>query len=160
MFQYFPDFVDQQLKIWDEKNSQVDTNRKKIIEIASPSIQMIGNMFYWIAGTEEIHLLYHERTADSGYAKKLDREEIDQLPVEVVYVGPDSHAFVDDEEKAFSNLVGIIARMNLMQDQQFVSFPLGKKLLKIIRLQHGCTKHTFAEDHGWWWWWWWWGEII
>ena len=126
MFQYFPDFVDQQLKIWDEKNCPAASNRKKILEIVSPSIQIVGDKYYWIAGTEEVHLLDHERAAGGGYARKLEKEEISQLPVEVVYVGPDSNGFVDDEEKAFANLVAIIAKMNLMQDQQFVSFPLGK----------------------------------
>ena len=30
-----------------------------------------------------------------------------------------------NKEKAFTNLVGILERMNLMQDPKFVSFPLG-----------------------------------
>ena len=42
-----------------------------------------------------------------------------------MYVGPDTIAYVNDEEKAFTNLVAIVEKMNLMQDPQFVSFPLG-----------------------------------
>ena len=127
LFQYFPDFIDQQLKIWDEKNRPGDTNRKKILELSSPSIQQIDGKFYWIAGAEEVHLLNHERTVGSGasYARKLGTEEIAELPIELVYVGPDTIGFINDEEKAFTNLVGILERMNLMQDPKFVSFPLG-----------------------------------
>ena len=91
-FQYFPDFVDQQLKIWDEKNRPGDKTRKQILELSSPSIQQIGGQFYWIAGAKEVHLLNHERSVGSGdsYAKKLSTDEIADLPIELVYVGPDT----------------------------------------------------------------------
>ena len=102
------------------------------MEIGSPSIQMIGGKYYWIAGAEEVHLLHHNRTAESGYAQKLERKELDELPVEIVYVGPENQSFVNDEEKAFGNLVAIIAKMNHMQDKQFVSFPLGKSNLTLV----------------------------
>ena len=42
-----------------------------------------------------------------------------------MYVGPDTISYINDEEKAFTNLVAIVEKMNLMQDPKFVSFPLG-----------------------------------
>ena len=52
------------------------------------------------------------------------------MPVDIVYVGQSDVTFVNDEETAFTNLVSIIQKMNMMQDEQFVSFPLGKKTFK------------------------------
>jgi hypothetical protein len=56
----------------------------------------------------------------------LNSEEISELPLEVVYVGPMNLAFLDDDEAAFTKLVKIIQNMNMMQDPDFVGFPVGK----------------------------------
>ena len=89
---------------------------------------MIGDKYYWIAGAEEVHLLNHKRSIGdkTKYSKKLSKEEISELPVDLIYLGSDTTVFINDEEEAFTKLVGIIYKMNLMQDPQFVSFPLGK----------------------------------
>ena len=88
---------------------------------------MIGGSYYWVAGSEEIHLLNHNRDAEKNevYARKLNKEEITELPVEVVYVGPVNLVFLDDDEEAFTKLVKIIQNMNMMQDPDFVGFPVG-----------------------------------
>ena len=55
----------------------------------------------------------------------MSNEEIDELPVEVIYVGHDKPKFIVDEQKAFEIIVKIIHNMNLMQTSQIYSFPLG-----------------------------------
>ena len=97
------------------------------MELRQPSIQQIDGAFYWIAGPEEIFILNHKRNNnDDRYARKLGPEEILCLPVDIVYVGEDTPRYLDDEEEAFAKLVKIIENMNLMQDKEFVSFPLGR----------------------------------
>ena len=125
--QYFPDFIDQQIQKFDETHNPAITTRKNILELSSPSVEKIGDAYYWIAGSAEVHLLNHERNEENKfYARKLSPDEIAQLPVEIVYVGQENLIFLDDEEKAFTILVSIIEKMNSMQDPKFVSFPLGK----------------------------------
>ena len=126
--QYFPDFIDQQIQKFDETNNPALTTRKNILELSSPSVEKIGDAYYWIAGSEEVHHLNHEKNEENKfYARKLSPDEIADLPVEIVYVGEENLiTFLDDEEKAFTNLVSIIEKMNSMQDPKFVSFPLGK----------------------------------
>ena len=126
--QHFPEFIDQQLKIWADNRQPADNNRKETLELSSPSIKLIGDKYYWIAGAEEVHLLNHKRSIGdkTKYSKKLSKEKISELPVDLIYLGSDTTVFINDEEEAFTKLVGIIYKMNLMQDPQFVSFPLGK----------------------------------
>ena len=96
------------------------------MELRKPSIEKIGEKFYWICSSEEVHLINHERSEDVNfYAHKLTVEELDDLPVEVVYVGTDNFSFLDDEQAALSILVKIIEKMNMMQAPEFYSFPLG-----------------------------------
>ena len=129
--QYFPDFIDQQIQKFDETNNPAITTRKTILELSSPEVEKIGDAYYWIAGSGEVHLLNHERNAENKfYARKLSPDEIADLPVEIVYVGNENFIFLDDEERAFTILVSIIEKMNSMQDPKFVSFPLGKFWIK------------------------------
>ena len=60
--QHFPEFIDQQLKIWADNRQPADNNRKETLELSSPSIKLIGDKYYWIAGAEEVHLLNHKRS--------------------------------------------------------------------------------------------------
>ena len=91
-----------------------------------PSLHQIDDHFYWIAGPEQMFILNHEKTKNGdSYARKLGVEEILCLPVDIVYVGNEGPHYLDDEEEAFTRLVKIIENMNMMQDPDFVSFPLG-----------------------------------
>ena len=111
-------------KFEDAKNVSSDPNRR-VLELSKPSIQLIDNTYFWIAGAEEIFALNHMKDDPVDvYAKKLSVEEIQNLPFDIVYEGEEI-SYLDDEEEAFSKLVKIIENMNLMQDKDFVSFPLG-----------------------------------
>lgn len=122
---YFPDFVEQQIKLHDQTSNSADTFRKPRLELQKPSIEKLGDNFYWIAGAEEVHLLNAKRSDSLDfYAHKLTAEELEELPVEVIYVGIEKFAFLDDEKTALDMLLKIIMKMNLMQSPEFYSFPL------------------------------------
>jgi hypothetical protein len=59
-------------------------------------------------------------------------EEIEALPVEVVYVGSDNPTYIIDEKRAFEIILQIIQNMNLMQNSHFQSFLLGMFLFLTI----------------------------
>ena len=64
----------------------------------------------------------------SGDARKLDRQEVDELPVVISWKGP-KYCFETDKKECFELLVKIISDMNSMQNPKFVSFPLGKHFI-------------------------------
>ena len=128
--QYFPDYIDQQLKLFDQNNNPVDITRKSILELTKPSIHKIDDDYYWIWGPKEVHHLNHVRSEGPGhYTSKLSEDDILNLPVELVYVGIGVNHFLDDEKKALDILLQIIMKMNMMQDTKFYSFPLGEYFL-------------------------------
>ena len=102
-------------------------SRKQVFEFSKPTIEELDGKFYFFAGPAEIHLLNHKKNeAMDFYSIKLTQEEIDDLPVEPLYVGTEcSEVFLNDEKKALQLLLKIVANMNLMQDPKFYSFPLG-----------------------------------
>ena len=61
------------------------------------------------------------------FAMKLKEEEVESLPFEIIYSGNDE-IFEADEKEAFTIIVKIIELMNLMQDEEWFSYPLGKLL--------------------------------
>ena len=99
-----------------EEARSPSTSTKKVLELSKPSIQKIGEEFYWIAGSEEVFLLNTKRSTNGqDYAKKLRAEEILTLPIDLVYVGDEGPHYLDDEEEAFTKLVKIIENMNMMR---------------------------------------------
>ena len=119
--QFFGVFIDQQLQLWDESNNPADTPRRPIVEVSRPSIHILDGRYYWISSENDIFLL----NGGESFACKLPEDEINELPVQVVYVGHDETTFIVDEHKAFEIIVKIIRCMNLMQTSKIYSFPLG-----------------------------------
>ena len=119
--QFFGVFIDQQLQLWDESNNPADTPRRPIVEVSRPSIHILDGRYYWISSENDIFLL----NGGESFACKLPEDEINELPVQVVYVGHDETTFIVDEHKAFEIIVKIIRCMNMMQTSKIYSFPLG-----------------------------------
>ena len=65
----------------------------------------------------------------SSGGKKLSKEEVDNLPVRINYSGEEVE-FDDDEKEAFTILMRIISNGNKMQYRRYVSFPLGRFMIK------------------------------
>ena len=127
LFQYFPDFIDQQLVAFDDENDQNLDPRKKILEFDKPKIKKVDDKFYWVAGPSEIHLLnFYKSEAENFFSKKLSDEEIKELPFDIIYTGPTTTSYSNDEEEAFKIILKIIDEMNAMQEPEWYSFPLGK----------------------------------
>ena len=63
-------------------------------------------------------------------------DEIGKLPVEVIYIGPKAPTYKTDEKDAIKLLLEIIKNMNLMQDPEFYSFPLGKSHADLMHHFH------------------------
>ena len=113
--------------------------RKPILEVTKPSVHKISfktpgllavHKFYFISGDTEVYLLNLERGEDKPYSQKLTVDEISDLPVEPVYVGPQSPIYSTEEKAAIELLLKIIGKMNVMQDPEFLSFPLGTTAYK------------------------------
>jgi hypothetical protein len=102
------------------------------MEFHSPRVDKIGEKYYWVAGQSEVHHLNHHKSEEANYySMKLSKEEIEELPVVIIYTGFDHYSYSNDEEKAFAILLEIIALMNSMQDPLWHSFPLGKNRSRI-----------------------------
>ena len=120
--QFFGVFLDQQLQLFDEANNPSQTPNKTILEVPQASLQVIEERHYWISGSRDIFLL----NSGDSFASKLSEEEIEELPVEVVFVGHENLNFIVDEERAFDIIIKIIRNMNQMQTSKIYSFPLGQ----------------------------------
>ena len=122
-FQLFPDFIEQQLQLFDAANNPSDTNRKPVLELKKASLEVIDQQYYWISGQVDVYRL---NNADS-FAFKMSELEIGELPVELVYTGESNPEFLVEERRAFQIILQIILKMNLMQsDSKFHGFLLGK----------------------------------
>ena len=105
------------------------------MEFHSPRVEKIGEKYYWVAGQSEVHHLNHLKSEEANYySMKLSKEEIEELPVVIIYTGFDQNSYSNDEEKAFAILLEIIALMNSMQDPLWHSFLLGKNRDRITFL--------------------------
>ena len=105
------------------------------MEFHSPRVEKIGEKYYWVVGQSEVHHLNHLKSEEANYySMKLSKEEIEELPVVIIYTGFDHNSYSNDEEKAFAILLEIIALMNSMQDPLWHSFPLGKNRSRITFL--------------------------
>jgi hypothetical protein len=121
VFQYFKDFIEQEIEKFAERNNpenEEENQRKKIREISKPSVITIDQTYYFVSGSDQVFLLNKDE-ATPGYAKKLTEDDIENLPEELVYSGqPES--FSDDEGRAFQLLVTILFNMNLMQEKEVI----------------------------------------
>ena len=90
----------------------------------TPQLRKIEANYYWVAGTD-IYLINHDISEGmASFAKVLTQEEISLLPIEIVYTGPHQD-FNTDEEEAFRLVARVIELMNMMQDPEWHSYPLG-----------------------------------
>ena len=135
LLQYFPDFIDQQVKIFDQENDPSVASRKRVFEFSKPTVEEFDGKFYFLGGPAEIHLLNHEKNeAMDFYSIKLTQDEINELPVDPIYVGTSSsEVYLNDEKKALDQLLKIITKMNSMQDPKFYSFPLGMHQISMFQ---------------------------
>ena len=122
LLQYFGAFIDQHLLQYDQlqQGNQADINNKPVREVRKPSVELIDDKYYWVSGQQYIFLLDH----DNVLSYKMSEEEVNELTVEIVYVGPESPKS-SNEERVFELLVSMILKMNKMQTSQVYSFPLG-----------------------------------
>ena len=123
--QYFPYYIEQMVQAFDRANDPSTNSRKPIFEVKKPSVHKIMDKFYFIAGQAQVFLLSHKRAEGEAFAQKLSPDEINDLQMEPIYVGPVTPEYKTDEKEALELLLKIIAKMNLMQDPEFYSFPLG-----------------------------------
>ena len=127
---YFPDLVEQAIEEYQNiKNGdagQAGFVRKETREVSKPEIIKLGEKYFFIAGNNNIFHLNHVKAEDDKFARKLTKEEIDDLHVEIIWTGSEQIMYEDDEKTAFTILCSIIEKMNHMQDPQFYSFPLGR----------------------------------
>ena len=72
------------------------------MEFHSPRVEKIGEKYYWVAGQSEVHHLNHLKSEEANYySMKLSKEEIEELPVVIIYTGFDHNSYSNDEEKAY-----------------------------------------------------------
>ena len=88
---------------------------KKIMQYHKPTVEDFDGSFFLISS--EIWSL-------GEVPRKLTPEEIQELPVSISWKGPDCH-FQSDQKECCRLLCQIISDMNMMQNEKFVSFPLG-----------------------------------
>jgi hypothetical protein len=113
--------------LFDDANDPDKPKRKPILEFPKPKVEKIDEKYYWVAGPGEVHLLNHEKSEEANfYSMKLSQEEIDELPVTIIYTGLEFATYSNDEETALGILLQIIDLMNSMQEAKWQSFPLGK----------------------------------
>ena len=67
---------------------------------------------------------YSSDCNDDVLARMITEQEKNELDVHVIWTGDKEIDFEANEEEAINLLAVIITKMNLMQDQQFYSYPL------------------------------------
>ena len=95
-------------------------------EFVTQKLLNIEGKYYWVAGSKQIYLINKHKSEESPlYTRMLTPEEIELLPFEVIFTGEEEN-FLTDEKEALTILVRIIELMNLMQQKEWQSYPLGK----------------------------------
>ena len=88
--QLFKDFLEQELQNYEGKVATgeiVEAPEKVIQEMVKPDVVKIGERFYFISGPDQVFMMLREDDAHaSDFAKKLDADEISNLPVDIVYL--------------------------------------------------------------------------
>ena len=119
--QLFKDFLEQELQNYEGKVATgeiVEAPEKVIQEMVKPDVVKIGERFYFISGPDQVFMMLREDDAHaSDFAKKLDADEISNLPVDIVYLSK-PEVFSDDVMLAFKWLDIILYNMNEMQEKK------------------------------------------
>ena len=88
---------------------------KKTLHLSKITVEKLLESYYLIA--YEVFII-------DDKPRKLTSEEIQDLPVNISWSGP-QYDFDTDEKTCFKLLTEIIFDMNIMQNPKFSSFPLG-----------------------------------
>ena len=100
------------------------TQRKATKSYTKPQMDRFNGTFYLIS--DKVFRLNDLSTDPSlPYAEELTKDEVEQLPYKIVYDGPEME-FEADEEKFARIYTDILRDFMSMQNQEFISFPLGK----------------------------------
>ena len=92
-----------------------------------PTVLKIDESYFFITGNQTIFALNHNRSSNNDpLAQLLTPEDIELLPIEVVYTGRTDAEFSTQENEAMRIILKIIELMNLMQSDEWYSYPLGK----------------------------------
>ena len=121
---------------------------KKSMQFTKPTVEKLGEEFFLVA--------YDIFNLSAVPIRKFSMEEIEELPVIISWKGPRIR-FETDPEKCFELLVEILADMNLMQDPNYRSFPLGesfhskcfvfaKARLKLSQSNHEIYSHRILQN--------------
>ena len=112
-------FVEQQLELFEDSNDP-NIDGKPLREISRPDIVIIEGRYFFVSGSENVYLLNQN---DLSY--KLSVEEIQELPVEIVYTGEQRPDYQSNEKNMFELILKMISKVNIMQTSRIYSFPLG-----------------------------------
>ena len=119
--QLFKDFLEQELQNYEGKVADgeiVEAPEKVTQEMVKPDVVKIGDRYYFISGPDQVFMMLTEDDAHgSDFARKLDKDEISNLPVDLVYLAK-PEVFSDDVMQAFKWLDTILYNMNEMQDKK------------------------------------------
>ena len=121
------EFIEQQLEIFEEDTNPANTASRPMLELTHPDIRLIQDCHFFIAGHDNVYLL----DSEDHLAYKMSKEEIDELPVEILYTGQEKPNYQVDEKNALELIIKIIQKMNIMQTSEIYSFPLGPVILII-----------------------------
>ena len=117
-------FVEQQLEIFTNRNIeniQAVVVGKPVLEVDRPDVRVIQGVYYWISGQADVYLL----NTNNYLAHKMGKQEIEDLPVEIIFGGVEMTNFLVDEKRALEIILLILLKFNSMQTSQIFSFPLG-----------------------------------
>ena len=106
----------------EDRGSGFAEGKKPSREIKRPSLVKIDGTLYFISGPEQVFNL-NSNTLIDVFARELTAEEIADFPESIIYTGEPEN-FKVDHEMAFRLLALIIYKMNEMQPDEFLSFPL------------------------------------
>ena len=117
-------------ELYNYKKSRQDTGpvqRKICKEYTRPQMDQLGDHIYLIANRVFLLNCICMGPSDDHipYARELTPEEVQKLPVNISYIGPELEFECD--EAAFARLyTDIIRDCNVMQSREFVSAPVGE----------------------------------
>ena len=100
-------FVEQQLEIFEDSNDPGNNrNDRPLLELTQPDVRLIQDRHFLISGPQNVYLL----NTDDRFAYKLSTDEIQELPVEIVYSGEQRPDYLVDEKNALELIIKIIRK--------------------------------------------------
>ena len=106
-------FVEQQLELFEDSNDP-NIDGKPLRELSRPDVVIIEGRYFFVYLLNQNDLSY-----------KLSVEEIQELPVEIVYTGEQRPDYQSNEKNMFELILKMISKVNIMQTSRIYSFPLG-----------------------------------